>query len=105
MWIATARRARALASEIRMSRGFALQGVTVCLGRLESGDFAPLSPQRKEAVQAFWAEYLKDRGQAPTLRFDGVGSLSASTVARNQKRCCARNPQHFAHLRINGTRS
>jgi hypothetical protein len=43
---------------------------------LESSDFAPLSPQRsKQAVQAFWAEYLNDRGQAPALRFDGTGML------------------------------
>ena len=69
------RRARALAVGLRTERNFAVPGVPVCLGRLESSDFAPLSPQRKEAVQAFWAEYLNDRGQAPALRFDGTGLL------------------------------
>lgn len=71
-------RARALAVVTRTNRGFALPGVPVCLGRLESSDFAPLSRQRKEAVQAFWAEYLSDRGQAPTLRFDGTGMLTGN---------------------------
>lgn len=71
-------RARALAVAMRTDRGFALPGVPVCLGRLESSDFAPLSPQRKEAVRAFWAEYLSDGGQAPTLRFDGTGVLSGN---------------------------
>lgn len=73
--LATAARARALAVTLHAERGFSLPGVPVCLGRLESSDFAPLSPQRKEAVQAFWAEYLNDRGQAPSLRFDGTGML------------------------------
>ena len=76
--LANAARARALAVLTRTDRGFALPGVRVCLGRLESGDFAPLSPQRKEAVQAFWAEYLNDRGRAPALRFDGTGMLTGN---------------------------
>ncbi len=74
--LASPGRARALAVVTRTDRGFALPGVPVCLGRLESGDFAPLSPHRKEAVRAFWAEYLDDRGQAPALRFDGTGILT-----------------------------
>jgi hypothetical protein len=77
--LANAGRARPLAVELRTDRKFALPGVPVCLGRLESSDFAPLSPQRKEAVQAFWAEYLNDRGQAPALRFDGTGMLTGDT--------------------------
>jgi len=76
--LANATRARALAVEVRTERSFALPGVPVCLGRLESSDFAPLSPQRKDAVQAFWAEYLGDRGQAPALRFDGMGLLTGN---------------------------
>jgi hypothetical protein len=67
-----------------MERGFALQGVPVCLGRLESSDFAPLSQQRKEAVQAFWAEYLNDRGQAPALYFDGTGLLNGNAGCGNE---------------------
>jgi hypothetical protein len=59
--------------------------VPVCLGRLESGDFAPLSPQRKEGVQAFWAEYLNDRGQAPALRFDGTGMLTGNTGCQGDR--------------------
>lgn len=81
--IATAARARELAVTLRTKRGFALPGVPVCLGRLESSDFAPLSPQRKEAVQAFWAEYLNDRGQAPALRFDGTGMLTGNAGCSN----------------------
>ena len=27
---------------------------------------------------AFWAEYLNDRGQAPALRFDGAGILTGN---------------------------
>jgi hypothetical protein len=69
-------RARALAVVTRTDRGFTLPGVPVCLGRLESSDFAPLSSQRKNAVQAFWSEYLNNQGQAPTLRFDGTGMLT-----------------------------
>jgi hypothetical protein len=71
-------RARALAIGLRAERNFALPGIPVCLGRLESSDFARLSPQRKEAVQAFWAEYLNDGGRAPTLRFDGTGLLTGN---------------------------
>ncbi len=73
--LVNASRARALAIGLRMERRFALPGVPVCLGRLESNDFAALSPERKEAVQAFWAEYLSNRGAAPALRFDGTGML------------------------------
>lgn len=69
-------RARQFAAAVRAERGFALPGVSVCLGRLESSDFMYLSPQRKEAVQAFWAEYLSDKDHAPELHFDGTGLLS-----------------------------
>ena len=50
----------------------------VCLGRLESSDFAPLSPQRKDAVQAFWMAYLTDKNHRPELHFDGAGMLSST---------------------------
>lgn len=75
--LANVGRARALAVELRRDRRFAFKGVRVCLGRLASNDFAPLSPQRKEAVQAFWAEYLKNGGHEPALRFDGTGLLTS----------------------------
>jgi hypothetical protein len=76
--LANSGRSRALAVALRTDLRFALRGVPVCLGRLESSDFAPLSPQRKEGVHAFWAEYLSDRGQAPALRFDGTGMLTGN---------------------------
>jgi hypothetical protein len=71
-------RARALASILRSGREFALPGVLICLGRLESSDFAPLSPQRKKAVQAFWIAYLSDKDRQPELHFDGTGMLTGT---------------------------
>jgi hypothetical protein len=71
-------RARALAVGLRTRRIFTLPGVRVCLGRLESVDFASLSRERKEAVQAFWAEYLNDRGISPQIQYDGSGMLACS---------------------------
>jgi len=68
-------RARALAARLRAEHGFALHGVTLCLGRLESNDFAPLSVARKNAIQAFWAAYFTENGQSPEIRFDGAGML------------------------------
>jgi hypothetical protein len=98
--VANATRARALAVEIRTDRQFVLQGVHVCLGRLESGDFAPLSSQRKEAVHAFWAEYLDDRGQAPVLRFDGTGIISGNAGCDDGLKGAdvnAKKPTHVMH--------
>ncbi len=69
-------RACRYASQLRTERGFVRVGVRVSLGRLESTEFATLSPQRKQAVQAFWIEYLSDHGQKPDMRFDGLGLLA-----------------------------
>lgn len=69
-------RARALAATLRSKHAFALQGIPICLGHLESSDFAPLLPQRKEAVQTFWVEYLREEGHAPDVRFDGIGLIT-----------------------------
>jgi hypothetical protein len=69
-------RARDLAARLRAQHRFALQGVPLCLGRLESSDFAPLSAQRKEAVQAFWTAYLAAGDQPAEIRFDGTGILA-----------------------------
>jgi hypothetical protein len=91
--LANLSRARALAVGLRTERSFALPEVPVCLGRLESSDFVPLSPQRKEAVQAFWAEYLNDRGQAPALRFDGTGLLSGNAGCGDESRGAVLNPE------------
>jgi len=82
--LATPAPAQTLAATLRDERKFTLAGVSVCLGRLESSDFALLSPRRKEAVQTFWSEYLSDRGQAPELHFDGAGMLTGNSACRNE---------------------
>jgi hypothetical protein len=89
--LANAERAREFAVELRIDRNFALPEVPVCLGRLESSFFAPLSPQRKEAVKAFWAEYLDDRGQVPALRFDGTELLTGNAGCDDESRDAALN--------------
>jgi hypothetical protein len=71
-------RARSFALALRSQRDFALPGVPICLGRLESSDFAPLSPQRKDAVRAFWTAYLTEKDRQPKLHFDGTGMLTGS---------------------------
>jgi hypothetical protein len=80
-------RARQLAATLRGQHGFTLRGVPLCLGRLESSDFAPLSPQRRDAVEAFWAAYFAPGGESADIRFDGTGILSdteRSCVAAKQ---------------------
>jgi hypothetical protein len=47
-----------LLARLHEQHGLTLQGVPLCLGRIESSDFAPLAAQRKEAVQAFWTAYF-----------------------------------------------
>jgi hypothetical protein len=74
--LASPARARQLAARLREQHGFTLQGVPLCLGRLESSDFAPLPAQRKEAVQAFWAAYFADKGKLGEIQFDGTGILA-----------------------------
>jgi hypothetical protein len=74
--LATPARARQLAEQLRLQHGFILQGVSLCLGRLESSDFAPLSAQRKEAVQAFWTAYFVAGGVQAEIHFDGTGILA-----------------------------
>lgn len=65
-----------LATHLHEQHGFTLQGVSLCLGRLESSDFAPLSPQRKEAVRAFWAAYFAAGGEPAEIQFDGTRILA-----------------------------
>jgi hypothetical protein len=69
-------RARELAARLREQHGFMLQRVPLCLGRLESSDFAPLTTQRKEAVQAFWTAYFASGGEPAEIQFDGTGILA-----------------------------
>jgi hypothetical protein len=65
-----------LATQLHEQHGFTLQDVPLCLGRLESSDFAPLSVQRKEAVQAFWTAYFAAGGETAQIQFDGTGVLA-----------------------------
>jgi len=51
--LASSDRARVLATRLREQHSFTLQSVSLCLGCLESSDFAPLSAERKEA---FWQQ-------------------------------------------------
>jgi hypothetical protein len=80
-------RARQLAANLQGRHGFTLRGVPLCLGRLESIDFAPLSPQRKEAVEAFWTAYFAAGGESADIRFDGTGTLA------DAERSCAAGMQ------------
>lgn len=70
--LANSARAHQLAARLRGQYGFALQGVTLCLGRLESSDFASLKAERKEAVDAFWTAYLA----IGEIQFDGTELLA-----------------------------
>jgi hypothetical protein len=74
--LANSARSRELALRLRAAHGFTLPGVALCLGRLESSDYAPLSEERKEAVTAFWSAYLVSSGQLPEIHFDGTGMLA-----------------------------
>jgi hypothetical protein len=68
---------------LRSRRGFALPGVPICLGRLESSDFALLSPERKDAVQAFWTAYFNENDHRPELNFGRTGILPGGEVCFN----------------------
>jgi hypothetical protein len=74
--LANSARARELAASLRETHGFKLQGVSLCLGRLESSDIAALSTQRKEAVRAFWTAYFAASSSPAEIRFDGTGILA-----------------------------
>jgi hypothetical protein len=84
--LANPARARELALRLRAAHGFAVPGVALCLGRLESSDYAPLSAERKEAVTAFWSAYLAGNSQSPEIHFDGTGMLAdVEHVCPNKK--------------------
>ena len=74
--LANSAHARQLAARLRSQKGFALQGVTLCLGRLESSDFMSLKAERKEAVDAFWTEYFAADPKPTEVQFDGTGLLA-----------------------------
>jgi hypothetical protein len=74
--LANSTNARQVAAHLHEQHGFTLQSVHLCLGRLESSDFAPLSVQRKEAVSAFWMAYFAAGGEPTEIHFDGTGILT-----------------------------
>ncbi|MGA3080567.1 MAG: VWA domain-containing protein [Terracidiphilus sp.] len=74
--LANATSARQLAARLREQHGFRLQGVSLCLGRLESSDFAPLSARRKAAVQAFWTAYFATGDQPAEIQLDDAEILA-----------------------------
>lgn len=74
--LANQARARALATRLRAEHGFTLKKVAVCLGRLESTDYRPLAPNRKEAVNAFWQAYFADQSREPEIHMDGIVCLT-----------------------------
>jgi hypothetical protein len=76
--LATPDRARALAVRLRSQHAFPVQGISLCLGRLESIDFPSLAPQRKRAVQAFWATYFAGQEHVPDIQIDGMGMLAGA---------------------------
>lgn len=50
--------------------------MTSCLGHLESSDYGPLSPERKDAVNAFWQTYFADQNREPEIQMDGMVRLA-----------------------------
>jgi hypothetical protein len=69
-------RARQLAVKLREQHGFVIQGVPLCLGRIESSDFARLPEARKKAVEAFWSAYFAREDRPAEVQFDGTGLLT-----------------------------
>jgi len=74
--LASPARARQLAANLREQHGFTMHSVHLCLGHLESSDFAPLSVQRKQAIQSFWAAFFAAGGKPAEIQFDGTGMLT-----------------------------
>lgn len=79
--LGTPARARDLAGRLRDQEGFSVRGIPLCLGRLESVDFARLPPQREQAVDAFWETYLAGNGAIPEIDYDGTGALAYASDA------------------------
>lgn len=83
---------RALALRLRAARGLSVQGVTVCLGRLESLDFQALTPERQEAIDVFWETYLAGNDRTPEIEIDGLGMLRSAHTP------CLANPDSSDRL-------
>jgi len=69
---------RELAVRLREEHRFTVQGIPLCLGRLESSDFAALSAKQKNAVQVFWVTYFAAGGVPAEIQFDGTGMLASA---------------------------
>ena len=74
--LATPERASQLGAQLREQRGFKMRPVPLCLGRLESADFAHLPLERREAVDAFWAAYFAAGREHAEIQFDGTGIVA-----------------------------
>ncbi len=68
--------ARQLAAHLREQHAFALRGVPLCLGRLESSDFPLMSPRRKVALREFWMSYFDATEESVEIQLDGAGILA-----------------------------
>lgn len=76
--LANATRARARAAWLRATHGLSLEGLSICLGRLESADFASLPSRRQAAIDAFWEAYLAEDVRTPEIEIDGLGMIGAA---------------------------
>src|SRR5574340_1398262 len=63
------------------SQGVQLNGIQIYLGRVPSVTFPKLPDARREAIKAFWIEYLRRKGAQVEWATDGLGGL-APFVAR-----------------------
>jgi len=71
--------AQVLADRIRAQHEFGIVPVRLCLGRLESTDFPSLPPQRKAAIEAFWAAYFSSMmRRGPVIQIDPAGILAGA---------------------------
>jgi hypothetical protein len=68
--------ARTLAARLAKQRSLDFSGAEIYLGLLKSPEYSELSRDRREAVQAFWIDYLKTSGAKVSLATDGPGLLS-----------------------------
>jgi len=69
-------RAHDLAVLIHKQTGFALSGVNICPGHLECNDFASLTAERREAIEAFWTAYFATGGASVEIGFDSTSILA-----------------------------
>lgn len=68
--------ARRFARSLAEARPLKLNQIPVALGIVRSTDLAALPPARRDAIQAFWVEYLSACGARVTLVSDGLSLLT-----------------------------